>query len=183
MRLQNFSAQALDNPKLLYEGNDLYNRLGDALLAYDPATAEEVASTGMVGSTREARREALAVHGIFRDQATITAYCFGPLVYRKSGRDFEHVAGHAALGECVPLCLQQLRGSEVIRRAGRAGWSSSRTRPRFSTTSRRLRGAGRRELIICARGAEQLGRGHLVAPGRALLASAQEPTGRLCARR
>ncbi len=112
LRQANFAARVLGDSKALARGDRL-RRLGNALLAHHQPTLEAVHVGSGELSERQARLLALEVNGIYRDEAALTVYCFGPLVYRKGCERFDHVARHAALGEPVPLSLAQLRGAAV----------------------------------------------------------------------
>jgi hypothetical protein len=112
VRLQNFAARVLGDSKALALGGDLARRTGRALLD-DPRTRDDVMCAGVDPAGPGAYRTAFEVNGIFRDESALTAYCFGPLVYRKRGEPFDHVARSAAHGDVVPLSLAQLRGAAV----------------------------------------------------------------------
>jgi hypothetical protein len=112
VRLQNFAARVLGDSKALALGGDLARRTGRALLD-DPRTRDDVMCAGVDPAGPGAYRTAFEVNGIFRDESALTAYCFGPLVYRKRGEPFDHVARCAAHGDVVPLSLAQLRGAAV----------------------------------------------------------------------
>jgi hypothetical protein len=113
IRLANFAARVAGSSKALGLGGDRYRRLATILLRHHPSTLSEVRYDGEPRSEREELRLALEVHGIYRDEAALSVLCFGPLVYKKDGERFDHVARHATRGECVRLTLQQLRRASV----------------------------------------------------------------------
>jgi hypothetical protein len=114
IRLPNFAARALADSKGLTWGSDRWRRLCDALLQHDPFTAAEVEYVGDQPPPGVARRLALEVHEVFRDESAISVLCFGPLVYEKQGQRFDSVARHAALGDPVRLTLKQLRDARLV---------------------------------------------------------------------
>ncbi len=114
VRLQNFAARVLGDSKALGLGSDRVRRVGRALLDGDIGTRDDVMCAGVDPAGPGAYRVALEVNGVFRDEAALTAYCFGPLVYRKRAERFDHVARHARQGDVVPLSLGQLRGASVV---------------------------------------------------------------------
>ena len=109
IRLQTFSARVLGNSKALGERGDLYRRLCEVLIRYDPA----LQGFGLDADDAEARRSALEAYAIRRDMNAATVLCFGPLAYRKHGRRFTQVLEHAETAECASLTLHQLRDAEV----------------------------------------------------------------------
>lgn len=112
VRLATFSARVAGSSKWLVEG-DRARKVGAILAAHDAATRDELASAAVAPGARVAARAALEGRGIFRDEGAISVLCFGPIVYRKGDRSFDHVAMHAGLGEPCRLTLQQLRGASV----------------------------------------------------------------------
>ncbi len=50
---------------------------------------------------------------MYQDTTAASVLCFGPLVYRKEARTFDHGLQHARLGEPVRLTVAQLRGAAV----------------------------------------------------------------------
>jgi hypothetical protein len=100
---------------------------------------------------RQALRLALEVNGVFRDEAALTVYCFGPLVYRKGTEHFDHVARHAALGDPVPLSLAQLRGATVDELPVERALVIENQTP-FLDYVEALAGTGRRELVVFSKG-------------------------------
>ncbi|HUH05261.1 MAG TPA: Wadjet anti-phage system protein JetD domain-containing protein [Kofleriaceae bacterium] len=120
IRIANFAAAVLGDSKALAAGSDRARRLARALIDHHEPTRDAV-YLGNGVSDRQALRQALEVCGVHRDEAALTVYCFGPLVYEKAGRRFDQVAAHAVLGDPVPLSLAQLRGAAIaelpVRRA------------------------------------------------------------------
>ena len=114
LRLPNFAARTLGDSKALLWGSDRLRRLCDALLAHDRWTAAEVDYVGGQPPPHAARRLALEVHEIFRDESAVSVLCFGPLVYEKQGQRFDAVARHASLGDPSRLTLRQLRDARLV---------------------------------------------------------------------
>jgi hypothetical protein len=113
IRIANFAARVLGDSKALAPGTERALRLGAALLAFDPATQADVAGH-QPASPRHAAALALEVRGLLRDEAGVLVHAFGPLVYRRGGAVFDHVARHTELGDPTPLSLRQLRGAELV---------------------------------------------------------------------
>ncbi len=117
VRVQSFSARVLGSSKALRWNGELLRRTGRALFEHDPWTRRAVLELDDPRSAAAAWSLAVEAHQIYYDVAAASALCFGPLVYRKEGERFDHVARHARLGECVRLVQHQLRGAELERPA------------------------------------------------------------------
>jgi hypothetical protein len=113
VRLATFSARVAGDSKWLVPGGERTRMLGMALFAHDPATRQELLDASIDLAGPDAARLALEARGVLRDEAAVSVLCFGPIMYRKSGRSFDHVASHADLGEPVRLTLQQLRDARI----------------------------------------------------------------------
>jgi hypothetical protein len=113
VRIANFAARVLGDSKALAFGGERAQCLGAALLAHDPAIQAEVAAHAP-RSSYDAVAMALEARGLFRDDASVLVHAFGPLVYRRGGETFDHVARHSALGDPAPLSLRQLRSAELV---------------------------------------------------------------------
>ncbi len=111
IRIANFAANILGDSKALGIGSDRLRRLSQALLDHHELTYQGAWLGAM--SNAQALRSALEVNGICRDEAAITVYCFGPLVYRKRGQPFDHVLQHAKLGDVSALTLSQLHHASL----------------------------------------------------------------------
>lgn len=119
VRVQVFSARVLGSSKALAWSGELFKSLGRALFEHHPPTRRAVLELGDPPSAAAAHALAVEACGLYRDGAAASALCFGPIVYRKAGERFDHVARHARLGECVRLVQSQLRSAELERPAAK----------------------------------------------------------------
>jgi hypothetical protein len=109
VRRATFAARIAGDSKALTR--DRVRLLGHALLDHHPAILDAVMSDPRADDPAAWPRLALEACGVTRDEAALTAYCFGPLVYHKGAERFDQVARHAARGEVSALTLPQLRGA------------------------------------------------------------------------
>ncbi|HEY2404711.1 MAG TPA: DUF2399 domain-containing protein [Polyangiaceae bacterium] len=113
MRAQTFAARFLGNSKALRPGGELHRWVGEALVSHDPRTVSLLDELGAFPSIAAYRASALEAHGVLFDEAAASVLCFGPIVYRKQGSTFDHVARHAQLGESSRIVVQQLRDATL----------------------------------------------------------------------
>ena len=113
VRRATFAARVFGDSKALQPGRELARAIGLALVEHDPATRDDVLSRLGDRGDDTAARLALESRGIFRDDAALTAHCFGPLIYVKRSERFDHVARHAEHGDVAALTLRQLRGAAL----------------------------------------------------------------------
>ncbi|RLB49502.1 MAG: hypothetical protein DRJ42_20845, partial [Deltaproteobacteria bacterium] len=117
IRVQAFAARVLGDSKALPWRGQRFRRASAALYDHDEPTRRTVREMGDPPNLAEAQALALEANRIYRDIAAASALCFGPLVYETHGERFDHVARHAAHGECSRLVISQLTDAKVCRPA------------------------------------------------------------------
>jgi hypothetical protein len=153
IRVQAFAARALGNSKALPWSGPRFRRVCAALYAHDPGTRAAVHELGDHRTVTAAESFALEVHGIYRDVAAASALCFGPFSYETHGERFDHVARHAAHGECSRLVMAQLADAQAVRPAFSQVTLIENLTPFLDYTEALSRRASPcRELVICSSG-------------------------------